>query len=190
MVDYFSTTPPEETTRGDYFSPGIYRLAVFDGIRWYGGGVATGGVQVCGIIPCLNHSLSSCGLRADSYDSTPEHFVGNLYKVRTTFKHIEISANFLYNNTFIFPSVLMTGEEDEFGRLLNQTDFVFDQYEPFNLSALTTLTIDTSISNLITAALYGRQFDRDGEPRTEASNANPFLASYTFLISIFVALQF
>lgn len=189
VIDSFSTTPPPRVVRGDDFSHHIYRLAVFDGVRSYGGGVATGGVQVCGIIPCLNDSMSSCGLRADSYVSSPTYFVGNLYKVSTTFNYITISSSFYYNNTFIFPSVLVMGKNDGFGQLLAQDDVSFERYDPFNNSVICGMRINNSISNLVTAAVYARQFDRDGEPRTVFSNANSLAILHNLWVPVYIVLQ-
>lgn len=189
VIDSFGTTPPARLVRGDDFSRHIYRLAVFDGVRSYGGGVATGGVQVCGIIPCLNDSMSSCGLRADSSDASPTYFVGNLYKISTTFNYITISSSFFYNNTFIFPSVLVTGENDEFGQLLAQDDVKFERYDPFNQSSICGMSINKSISSLVTAAVYARQFDKDGEPRTVRSNANQIVILHKLLIIVAIAIH-
>lgn len=40
----------------------VYHLVAFNGVRTYSG-VYYGGVETCGVVACLNHSVTSCGQR-------------------------------------------------------------------------------------------------------------------------------
>uniref|UniRef100_A0A1B6F3X2 CN hydrolase domain-containing protein n=1 Tax=Cuerna arida TaxID=1464854 RepID=A0A1B6F3X2_9HEMI len=176
MTNTFSTSPPTEMNRGDDFSRYPYRLVMFDGVRWYGGGIATGGVQVCGIVSCVNDSISSCGLRADDSSRRVQTIgssdsYGILYKTATVFESIIITPIFSYNSTLIFPDIFVTGNGDNYGSLVSSKSFSFITSEPYDGFVLNSLHIEGPILNLITAAVYSRQFDRDGQKRTELSNA-------------------
>lgn len=154
-------------SRGDDFSDLLYRLVVFDGVRSYGGGLATGGVQVCGVVACVNDSVSSCGLRADSQGRHTRP-----YQTLTVFNDIVITPRFNYNSTFVYPDVLMTGVGDQFGRLMPSDQFDYQQFGPYGDVLLSSLRIGTPVQGLVSAAVYARQFDRDGLPRTELSQAS------------------
>ncbi|KAG8310396.1 hypothetical protein J6590_064980 [Homalodisca vitripennis] len=175
MTNTFSTSPPTDTNRGDDFSRYPYRLVMFDGVRWYGGGIATGGVQVCGIVSCVNDSISSCGLRADASSRRTETIgssdnYGLLYKTATVFESIVITPIFNYNSTLIFPDIFVTGNGDDYGSLVTTDSFNFTTSEPYDGFMMSSLHIKGPIPNLITAAVYSRQFNRDGQKRTELSS--------------------
>lgn len=184
----FSEESSKDSRRGDDFSDQLYRLVVFDGVRWYGGGLATGGIQVCGIVACVNDSISSCGLRADD-SSRQTQVYGNLFKIGTVFQKISLTPKFLYNSTFVYPDILLTGNGNDFGKLMPSSDFTFEEFGPYNNSILYSLTIDVPVPNLVTAAVYARQFDRDGQKRTEICNGHDSY-SYNSVIIVFVLFVF
>lgn len=53
------TTEPLDNNSLKFYS---YRLAAFTGVRTYSG-VWNGGVELCGIMACLNSTQASCGRR-------------------------------------------------------------------------------------------------------------------------------
>ncbi|XP_054276769.1 vanin-like protein 1 [Macrosteles quadrilineatus] len=140
----FSTTPADPP-RADDFSTSSYRLVAFDGVRSYGGGVATGGIQVCAIIPCVNESLSSCAMPALSAQFVK---LGPLYKVSTVFEAITISTTILYNSTFVYPDILVTGSGYSYGALVSSDIFSFVASDPLNGSQRVTLKEENELSSI------------------------------------------
>lgn len=74
----------------------------------------------------------------------------------------------------MFPDILVTGSGDGFGAPLPQQNFTYQTFDPFNHTVVASLTLDTPVENLVTAAVYARQYDRDGLPRTVPSSYNDF----------------
>ncbi|RZC41782.1 CN hydrolase domain containing protein [Asbolus verrucosus] len=58
-----TTTTSSDVKKNSY----TYYLVAYSGVRSFNG-IYNGGVEVCGIIACLNTSLSSCGQRFPNYD--------------------------------------------------------------------------------------------------------------------------
>ncbi|XP_054264602.1 vanin-like protein 1 [Macrosteles quadrilineatus] len=191
VTSIFNATKPSAPSRGDDFSRQFYRLVAFDGVRWYGGGVATGGVQLCGVVSCVNDSISSCGLRSDDASAQVATY-GQLFKTETRFESVTIIGTFTHNRTFIYPDILTTATGDNFGALVPSAAFAYEEYPPYNGSIMAYLKINYPIDNLVTAAIYARQFDRDGQKRTElplSSYAHPLPGSI-FLLGVFFLLFF
>ena len=141
-----------------------YRLAVFDGVRTYSG-YSTGGVQVCSVIPCVNESLASCGLRSDHSSAQPRKFFydDNLIQIDTVFESIQITSVYMYNDTLVFPDIFVTGTADNYGALVTSDSFVYNFTLAPNCSAISFVKTTKPVKNLISFAIYARQFDRDGE---------------------------
>jgi hypothetical protein len=130
----------------------VYRLAVFDGVRSFT--YATGGVQVCAVISCAGSNLSSCGylMEADEQES-----------FLATFDYINISGNFRSNNTTQLPSTLVQGH----GVLSPQT-FEFTREEILEKSEVrVNMRTRGQTFNLLTFAIFGRDFLKDGTPASE-----------------------
>lgn len=176
------------TTRGDDFTKYYYRLAVFDGVRTYSG-FATAGVQACSVISCVNDTLASCGLRSgDSFAQQKRFFYDeNLIQTATVFESIEITSQFVYNNTLVFPDIFVTGTDDNYGALVPSDEFVYDFSIALNGSAVSRLKTTKPINNLISFAIYARQYNRDGEKEDEKSGATSLIYKYSVftLISLF-----
>ncbi|KAG8310393.1 hypothetical protein J6590_064977 [Homalodisca vitripennis] len=153
-------TSRQNITRGDDYSQLYYRLAVFDGVRSYDD-FATGGLQTCAIIPCVNTNIQSCGLRSDDPSAIPNTHLGTFYQTEFIFNSISIAGNFSSNNSFVGPNALLQGTGDNFGSLLLSNEFTFN-----NNNDLTFFQTVTPIQDLVVASIYGRLFSRDGQTYT------------------------
>lgn len=171
------------TTRGDDFTKYYYRLAVFDGVRTYSG-FATAGVQACSIIPCVNESSASCGLRSDDSSAQLRKYFydDNLIQSGTVFESIEIVSQFVYNNTFVFPDIFVTGTDDNYGALVPSDTFVYGLSVAPNGSAVSVLKTMKPINNLVSFAIYARQFDRDGEKEDEPTPSGALSIYYEYKV--------
>lgn len=125
-----------------------YRIAVFDGVRSFYGG-KMGGTQTCSVISCTNDTLASCGLRFAATDTVVQP---------TLFNSILISGNFPASSTTMqMPNSLTTDILP-----LNASDFTFDITDSSGTSARNIkYNLTTAIRNLLTFAIYGRNFSAD-----------------------------
>ncbi|KAG8310391.1 hypothetical protein J6590_064975 [Homalodisca vitripennis] len=182
----FKNTKPN-ITRGDDYSQLYYRLAVFNGVRNYDD-TATGGVQICAIIPCIDTDISSCGLRSDDPSANPNSYSDLFYQQDFIFKSITITGNFSTNNSFVGPNVLLEGSGDQFGTLLASDSFSFSSSKTSDFTVLKTLQIYKPVEHLVSASLYGRLFSRDGEAFTDSKENTKDQANtwnyYSFLINL------
>jgi hypothetical protein len=140
----------------------VYRLAVFDGIRSYT--YTTGGVQICAIIFCTGHNLSSCGYEIETNEQ--ERFL-------TVFDYIHISGNFRLNSSTQLPNTLVQG----YG-VLSPDSFEFTREEiPEKSEVKVNMRTKRQNSQLLTFAIFGRDFLKDGGPASEPSGAGAHLLS-------------
>jgi hypothetical protein len=131
-----------------------YRLAVFDGIRNYT--YATGGVQICAIIFCSANNLSSCGNVLETNEQ--ERFLA-------VFDYIHISGNFRLDNSIQLPNTLVQG----YGVLPPDTfEFARDEI-PGKSEVKVSMRTRRQILHLLTFAIAGRDFLKDGGPVTQPS---------------------
>lgn len=132
----------------------VYRLAVFDGIRSYS--FVTGGVQICAVMFCTDNNLSSCGFELET--SEQETF-------RMVFDYIHISGNFHLNSSIQLPNALVRG----YG-VLSPDRFQFTREEiPEKNEVKVDMRMTNQNSNLLTFAIFGRNFQKDGGPVTNSS---------------------
>jgi len=111
-----------------------YRLVVFNGIRLYS--VVEAGVRACGLIQCLNDSVSSCGSVQES---------------GMVFSNIEIMATFHdYNNSLIMPSTTNPNFLPLKGWTFN--DHTHDDHVHINMY------LNNHTNNLVTFGIYSRNF--------------------------------
>uniref|UniRef100_A0A1B6G7K1 CN hydrolase domain-containing protein n=1 Tax=Cuerna arida TaxID=1464854 RepID=A0A1B6G7K1_9HEMI len=173
----------QNVTRGDDYSQLYYRLAVFDGVRNYDD-FATGGLQTCAIIPCVNTNIQSCGLRSDDPSAIPNTHLGTFYQTEFIFTSISIAGNFSSNNSFVGPNALLQGTGDDFGSLLLSKEF------SFNISNdLTSFQTLTPIQDLVVASVYGRIFSRDGQiytgsPKERSSGFNAYVDIFLLVTAL------
>lgn len=197
ITTIYDQTATNNTIRGDDYNQLYYRLAVFDGVRTYSG-FATGGLQLCSIIPCVDSTLESCGLRSDSEEAKPRMIKdkanNNFYQISTKFDHIEIHSNIIDNNTSVYPDILVRGNGDNFGSIVPSDTFTWQKMQSFNGTVHCELVTLKRIENLNTFAIYARQFSRDGEPETTkdnslSSNLYPSLI-LLFILSLIILIKF
>lgn len=129
-----------------------YRLAVFDGVRSFDG-VATGGVQVCAVIPCSRDDLESCGML-----TLPDEAA-----YATVFRNISISGIFSTNHTLVTANSLAPGllplPVDKFN--MSSTPLADSAAR---VTVWTTPAVQEEGISIYTFAIYSRVFNRDGQP--------------------------
>lgn len=157
----------ESYIRNDSFYHYHYRLAVHDGIRgFYGAKYA--GIQVCSIMPCLNYSLSSCGMK--SGNTVPIMIetsnYGKIYLHSTSFNSISIKAVSKNYTDFTFPDVFESSNGSSskaFGSIPNVSKIKFDT-DHF------TSNLQFSSDRLAFAGVYSRIVSRDMEENSSVKS--------------------
>lgn len=168
MSNMFENDVNETKNRGDDYRKYYYRLAVFDGVEEIS--VSTAGLQVCAIIACIDETVESCGKRADDNSANPRKIMdityGDLIQIGTIFESIDIASFIIYNNTFVYPQLFVSGSGDSYGALVPSDMFHYERLPEYNDSTVVNFNTRTQIPNLITAGIYVRQYYRDGRPIT------------------------
>jgi hypothetical protein len=130
----------------------VYRLAVFDGIRSYT--YATGGVQICAVISCTSNNISACGYVLETDEQ--ELFL-------TVFDYINVSGNFRLNSSIQLPNTLVRGYD-----VLSPDTFEFTREEiPERSEVKVSMRTRRETGNLLTFAIFGRDFLKDGGPASQ-----------------------
>ncbi|XP_022200460.2 vanin-like protein 1 [Nilaparvata lugens] len=187
--------------RGDNFGNYRYRLAVFNGRRKFGSGSNTkqAAFQICGIIPCMNDSVTSCALRTDNlndgatvrrnYTPFPMTLNGVTFvKTGTKFNSIVMRADVSGNDTSVFPNILLGPNTNEnFGLLLDSKSFLFTKKEMMekqgnkDVQKLSVkLSVTDEISNLASASIFARVYSLDNGK--SSANRASFISIKTTLI--------
>lgn len=162
-----------------------YRMAAFDGIDnpWSDG--ETFGLQICSVVPCLDHTVESCGKAPQSVN-----YKANVFTIQGVTKKIwaqsisivDITGNFTSNSsTAMMPNLLMGGSElhevARFGSVSN--NFVMDKRSG-------QFSLPEQIRNLGTAGVLNRVFSRDGfaseAPRINGSSIISVILTALFYI--------
>jgi len=134
-----------------------YRLVVFNGIRNYS--VVKSRVRACGIIQCLNESVSSCG---------------SVQASEMVFSNIQIGTTFHdYKNNLIMPSTLNPDLLPLENWIFNE--HVHDDHVHFNMFLNNT-------NNLVTFGVYSRDFENNAN-RTSFYTINYFITLLLILFS-------
>lgn len=138
-----------------------YRLAAFNGERWYLYNSKGKDIKICyhirtcAVIQCLNDSISSCA---------------SAQKSETIFSNIEITATFNdYKNNLIMPSTLGLD-------LLPLKNWIFNEHI-HNDHVHINMVLDNNTNNLVTFGIFSKDFKK--------SNAN--IASFC-IINYFIML--
>ncbi|KAF5285196.1 hypothetical protein FQR65_LT13311 [Abscondita terminalis] len=126
----------------------VYHMVAYDGVRLID--VCKIGVQICGVIACRGKNLNSCGKRFPNYDDVTWP---------STFTRIEIRAEFAISDQKIqYPNSLLS----------NIKPLPVDAIEWTSVVANTTISrtyvLKKPQNRLITFAIFGRDFSRDGQP--------------------------
>ncbi|XP_044264513.1 vanin-like protein 1 [Tribolium madens] len=158
-----------------------YVMVSYSGIRSYTG-VYNGGMEVCGIIACLNSSLSSCGQRFPNYEEI---------QWPVTFESITISAQFEKSeNRTQFPNSLLSSI-----RPIDTSETSWDEKDvEINETIFEERSFTTRAQNrLLTFAILGRNFgldssadndndDDDSNHSSSSLSTSGILLSCSFLI--------
>ncbi|XP_072752452.1 vanin-like protein 1 [Anoplolepis gracilipes] len=120
-----------------------YRLVAFSGIRLYG--AVEAGVRVCGIIQCLNDSISSCC---------------SIQESKTIFSNIEIAATFHnYKDILVMPSTLRSNLIPLSENSWTYNEDIHDDHVHINM------LLNSNTNNLTTFGIYSRYFDKSNASR-------------------------
>ena len=126
-------------------------MVVFDSTRSFDG-FATGGVTVCGIVACTNENLNSCGERFNSETVfTPE----------IVFHRIKITGQFEINEKIL----ILPNSLDITILPFYPMEYKYEMSSEFNMEERIVKNITYELlsprSDLLTFAIYGRNFNRD-----------------------------
>ncbi|XP_059619755.1 vanin-like protein 1 [Phlebotomus argentipes] len=152
------------TNGSDYFR---YRMAVFDGVRSYYN-VETGGVFSCGLITCPTDDLESCATRFDASVNVVNPVTFTSIKISGTFPsnpHILTMPNTLDNVILPIDYNKLHYEECE-ERIVDG-----ESYKDI------TLELIIPRNDIRTFAIYGRNFEKDGQNVTTSGASSSVLAS-------------
>lgn len=153
-----------------------YRFAVFNGVRDYSG-IRTGGVQTCGIIACTGDDLASCGRRF-SRDIKIES--------RTIFENITITGDFPND---VDKLQIVQSLTDENLLPLKAEEIFVDIEERAENRSIKFLIIKPQ-DDIITFAIYGRNFITDGSDITIPEVNNSATGRYPDLLMILFSYYF
>ncbi|XP_014293975.1 vanin-like protein 3 [Halyomorpha halys] len=160
-----------------------YRLAVFNGVRTFDG-FASGGNQICGIIPCLNETFASCGLKTGYIDPLVIDTLvyGPLYVYDTVFNDVTITTSTLAPDSFTSPQFMESSNtENQFGSVANISNIDFTVKDSFS-------KVRFSSSKLVSGAIFNRVFSRDGSPPGVTPSSGYSNLTPSLLICIIVLL--
>nr|XP_008191353.1 PREDICTED: vanin-like protein 1 [Tribolium castaneum] len=151
-----------------------YHLVAFTGVRSFRGQY-NGGTEICGIIACLNSSLSSCGLRFPKYEDI---------EWPVTFENIQIAAKFdKSGNRTQFPNSLLSSI-----RPVNASETVWIKNEVVENGQEVverTFALKKAQNRILTFAIYGRNFEQDSPPSGGAGERAPMLG-HLIVVGVFV----
>ncbi|XP_063979654.1 vanin-like protein 3 [Diachasmimorpha longicaudata] len=133
-----------------------YRFAVFNGIRSFSG-KGTGGIEICGLIACTTDDVKTCATRFDT---------NGIVVHPTTFNSLKISGNFTTMANNIYLPINMNHELQP----LNVTDFTFSMKVLNKTHTAMKYKLTKPRNDLMTFAIYGRNFTADGQPQTMGSS--------------------
>lgn len=159
----------------------VYRAGVLDGVRDYDG-VATGGVRVCSVFACVNNTMEGCGIRYNSYEKS----------ITAVFEELQITAVTSSPKT-------VNNEAKDAAYFLVSSDVTMNPLKAKDYSFTVessdkrkySFTLVNSDVELLSFAVWGRIFGRDGdEPTPEYDSAmihgiNSFLLFISIIFVIF-----
>lgn len=155
---------------GDNFTNYYYRLAVYDGVKHFSNHDLTvpGNIQVCGIVPCLNKKVDSCGLRTDNSDTespkvaTPAtvKFHDQIYvQTGAIFEEINIESVVNTDDSNSYPIFLhRSSTPNEFGGLSETGTYEFSVNRNISDHIVVNLETNKVITNLGSVAILTRVY--------------------------------
>ncbi|XP_074032951.1 vanin-like protein 3 isoform X2 [Leptinotarsa decemlineata] len=163
------TVDINETIQGQHAY--VYQMVVFSGIRSYNGGTVEVGLELCGVIACLNDSLSSCGQRYSNYEDI-------VWPI--TFKSISISATFPDDlNRIQYPNSLLSSLRPILPR------HTIWKKEKIGGRVVRTHILNEPQNRVLTFGIFGRDFNRDS---TVSPNKSAELQALSFPLVLSICL--
>ena len=155
-----------------------------------------GGIQVCGIMPCLNEEIDNCAVRADSkkdislYTVTDVRNKVDMVLTETVFSQIKINGVFMTKDSFISTNILERHNlPNHFGQLLDSHAIKLTKSSNQDSTITANLSIvKQSDIKLVSAGLYNRVYSRDG-PSSANSISNIYFTLFLAL-TILLLLKF
>ncbi|XP_037052329.1 vanin-like protein 1 isoform X1 [Bradysia coprophila] len=150
-----------------------YKAAVFMGNRTFDG-KADGNMTACAILACKNNSIASCGIRYRVNETTD-----GAVQSEFTFEKIIIKGNFPKVNVFTLPNSLNFNISP-----YPTSDFTYvEDTNARSSNKEITMSLLTPKTDLLTFAIYGRDFRSNGNKITSAAIAMILTATLSkFLI--------
>ncbi|XP_050513254.1 vanin-like protein 3 isoform X2 [Diabrotica virgifera virgifera] len=143
-----------------------YHMAAFNGIRSFSG-IRNASIEACGLVACLNESLSSCARRFPNYTEISWPI---------TFKSIVVEANFTLDESRIqYPNSLLSNLKP-----------ILPQYTSWEKreskeSIIRRHSLHKNESRLLSFGVFGRDFNRD-DPQDKHSNRSEMLSGSLLVI--------
>ncbi|RZB39275.1 CN hydrolase domain containing protein, partial [Asbolus verrucosus] len=150
------TTNPSTAEQNSY----TYHMVAYSGTRSFNK-FYNGGIEVCGIIACLNSSLSSCGQRFPNYDDVEWPIRFEQITIKATFENGE-------NRTQYPNSLLSSIRPIEAARTKWEAKEV--KIDGKNFTERTFSLIEPQ-DRLLTFAIYGRNFAQDSAVPNDSNNS-------------------
>ncbi|XP_030762889.1 vanin-like protein 3 isoform X1 [Sitophilus oryzae] len=144
-----SVTVNEKIENNNDYDSYTYLLVAFSGVRTFSG-FYYGGIEQCGVVACLNETVSSCGRRFSNYSNV-------IWPL--TINSINITGNFSSSeNKIQFPTTLLSSIYP-----LPVSHYTWD-YETRDSQIIKRLELNKPQSRLLAFGIYGRDFSRDWDP--------------------------
>lgn len=149
---------------------------VFNGVRSFGN-VSTGGLEVCGLVSCAGDSIADCGTL---YPDPSAVVLATTFESLTIRRQSDIHLQ-LSSRSFLAPSTLTLSQMQP---MVGDGDFVY-----LANSSLVQMALARPSSDVVTFAIYGRRFDRDGQEETRATGEETSSLMLIITILIFVLVK-
>lgn len=128
---------------------------------------------MCALISCTDNDVKSCAVRFDT---------NGIIVHPTTFNSLKISANFSVMPNNLYLPINMNHELQP----LNVTDYSFTMKIINKTHTTMKYNLIKPRNDLMTFAIYGRNFSADGQPQTMASAADRANSLYFMFIMLVV----
>uniref|UniRef100_A0A146LGU5 Vanin-like protein 2 n=1 Tax=Lygus hesperus TaxID=30085 RepID=A0A146LGU5_LYGHE len=161
-----------------------YKIVAYDGDIQFGIDPRVNMLQTCGVVLCLNHSVSSCGSAGvNGFLPTLDTPVPNV-----TFTSINISGNFVKKDANILPNVLLwpinvgnsSASSGEF--LIEPKEVEFNNNNNGN-----PIMILHPNRPIITVGIHSRIFSRDQDSSAYTTNVSMLAMLFSVLVPAIVA---
>ncbi|XP_072394005.1 vanin-like protein 3 [Diabrotica undecimpunctata] len=148
-----------------------YHMAAFNGIRSFSG-IRNASIEACGLVACLNESLSSCALRFPNYTEVSWPI---------TFKSIVVEANFTLDQTRIqYPNSLLSSLKPILPQYTS-----WEKHESKE-SVIRRHSLNKNESRLLSFGIFGRDFNRDDLQDNHSSRSEMLSGSLLVILCLYL----